>query len=96
MGGVDCVVLSGGIGEKNPYMRERMLENLEFMGIKFDSQKNKEVGGEQGLISADYSYESRAKIYVIPTNEELIVAYFTRRVVEEKRDLKPEEMVFRL
>jgi acetate kinase len=96
MGGVDCIVLSGGIGEKNPYMRERMLENLEFMGIKFDGRRNKEVGGEQGLISADYSHDSRTKIYVIQTNEELVVAYFTRRVVEEKRDLKPEEMVFKL
>jgi acetate kinase len=96
MGGVDCVVLSGGIGEKNPYMRERMLENLEFMGIKLDSARNKQVGGSQGLISADYAFDSKAKIYVIPTNEEMVVAYFTRRVVEEKRDLKPEEMQFSL
>jgi len=96
MGGIDCVVLSGGIGEKNPYMRERMLENLEFMGIKLDSSRNKEVGGSQGLISSDYAFDSKAKIYVIPTNEEMVVAYFTRRVVEEKRDLKPEEMQFSL
>ena len=96
MGGVDCVVLSGGIGEKNSYMRERMLENLEFMGIKLDGKRNKEVGGEHWLISADYAYDSRAKVFVIPTNEEMVVAYFTKRVVEEKRDLKPEEMIFRL
>ncbi len=73
-----------------------MLENLEFMGIKLDGKRNKEVGGEHWLISADYAYDSRAKVFVIPTNEEMVVAYFTKRVVEEKRDLKPEEMIFRL
>ena len=96
MGGIDCIVLSGGIGEKSPFMRQRMLENLEFMGIKIDSARNRDLGGGQGLISADYSYDSRAKVYVIPTNEELVVAYFTKRVVEEKRDLTPEEMIFKL
>jgi acetate kinase len=96
MGGVDCVILSGGIGEKSSYMRKRLLENMEFMGIKIDDSRNSEIGGGQGLISADYSFDSRAKVFVIPTNEELVVAYFTKRVVEEKRDLSPEEMVFRV
>ncbi|MBM3705749.1 MAG: acetate kinase, partial [Actinobacteria bacterium] len=95
MGGVDCIVLSGGIGEKSPFMRRRMLENLEFMGIKIDDARNRDLGQRQGLISADYSFDSRVKVFVIPTNEELVVAYFTKRVVEEKRDLTPEEMIFR-
>ncbi len=96
MGGVDCIVLSGGIGEKNSQIRERLMENLEFMGIKIDSQRNNEIGSGQGMISADYSYDSKAKIFVIPTNEEIVVASFTKRVVEEGRDLKPEEMIFRV
>ena len=96
MGGVDCMVLSGGIGEKNSHIRERLMENLEFMGIKIDSQRNNEIGSGQGMISADYSYDSKAKIFVIPTNEEIVVASFTKRVVEEGRDLKPEEMIFRV
>ena len=96
MGGVDCLVLSGGIGEKNVKIRQRLLEGLEFMGIKLDDMRNNEIGGGQGMISSDYSFESKAKIFVIPTNEELVVASFTKKVVELGRDLKPEEMIFRL
>jgi acetate kinase len=96
MGGIDCIVLSGGIGEKSAIMRKRLLEGLEFMGIKVDDMRNTGVSGGQGLISADYSHDSRAKIYVIPTNEELVVAYFTKKVVNQKRDLKPEEMIFKI
>jgi len=96
LGGVDCIVLSGGIGEKNPWIRQRLLEGLEFMGIKLDPFRNTEIGGGQGMISADPSDDSRVKIFVIPTNEELVVASFTKMVVELGRDLKPEEMIFRL
>ncbi len=94
--GLDCIVLSGGIGEKNAQMRQRLLEGMEFMGIKVDLQRNRDINSGQGMISADYSYDSRAKIYVIPTDEELVVAHFTKRVVEEGRDLEPQEMIFRL
>ncbi|MBN1298708.1 MAG: acetate/propionate family kinase [Actinobacteria bacterium] len=96
LGGVDCLVLSGGIGEKNPKIRQRLLEGFEFMGIKLDEQRNNEIAAGQGMISADYSFESKAKIFVIPTNEELVVASFTKKVVELGRDLKPEEMIFRV
>ncbi|MBC7333188.1 MAG: acetate/propionate family kinase [Actinobacteria bacterium] len=96
LGGLDCIVFGGGIGEKSPLIRERCLENMEYMGIKLDPVKNRELNGKQGLISADSSLESRVRIYIIPTNEEIVVAYFTKRVVEEGRDLTPEEMVFRL
>jgi len=96
MGGIDCIIFSGGIGEKSIYVREKVLEGMEFMGVKIDYTRNKEIADGQGLISADYSYDSRAKIFVIPTNEEIVVAYFTKRVVEEGRDLTPEEMIFRM
>jgi acetate kinase len=96
MGGIDCIIFSGGIGEKSPYIREKCLENMEYMKVKLDSVKNKELNGTQSLISADFSIDSRAKIYIVPTDEEIVVAHFTRRVVEEGRDLTPEEMVFRL
>ena len=66
------------------------------MGIKLDLERNKESNGKQGLISSDYSIDSKVKIYIVPTNEEVVVAYFTKRVVEEGRDLVPEEMIFRL
>lgn len=96
LGGLDCIVLGGGIGEKSVVMREMILENMEFMGIKLDLSKNKELNGQVGLISSDYSIDSRVKIYIIPTNEEVVVASFTKKVVELGRDLEPEEMTFRL
>lgn len=96
LGGLDCLVFGGGIGEGSTYMRERILEGLEFMGIKLDLSKNKEVNGQLGLISSDYSMDSKVKIYIIPTNEEVVVASFTKKVVEMGRDLKPEEMIFRI
>ena len=96
LGGLDCIVFGGGIGEKSIYVREKCLENMEYMGIKLDLERNKESNGKQGLISSDYSIDSKVKIYIIPTNEEVVVAYFTKRVVEEGRDLVPEEMIFRL
>lgn len=96
MGGINCIIFSGGIGEKSTFIREKCLENMEYMGVKLDPVKNKELNGTQGLISADYSiFDSRAKVFIVPTNEEIIVAYFTKRVVEEGRDLTPEEMIFR-
>ncbi len=96
LGGLDCMVFSGGIGEKSMVMREKILDGLDYMGIKLDLSKNKEVNGQLGLISADYSIDSRVKIYIIPTDEEVVVASFTKKVVELGRDLKPEEMIFRL
>ena len=74
---------------------EKCLKDMEYMGIRLDLNKNKELNGRQGLISADLP-ESKVKVYIVPTNEEVVVAYFTKRVVEEGRDLEPEEMVFRL
>ena len=95
MGGIDCIVFGGGIGEKGAVIRERCLKDMEYMGIKLDLNKNKELNGKQGLISADLP-ESKVRTYIVPTNEEVVVAYFTKRVVEEGRDLEPEEMAFRL
>ena len=93
MGGVDCVVFSGGIGENGCELRARCLENMDFMGLRLDPERNKACCGGQALISTD---DSRAGIYVIPTNEEVVVGYFTKKVVELGRDLTPEEMTFRL
>ncbi len=95
LGGIDCMVFGGGIGEGSMMMREKILDGLDFMGIKLDLAKNKEVNGQMGLISSDYAIDSRVKIYIIPTNEEVVVASFTKKVVEMGRDLKPEEMIFR-
>ena len=80
MGGVDAVAFTAGVGENNGEMREEVLEGAEFMGIKVDPKKN--VGrGKEMDISAD---DSRVKVLVIPTNEELMIALDTKALVEGK------------
>ena len=69
---------------------------MEYMGIKLDHVRNKEMNGKFGLISSDDPDKSKVKIYIIPTNEEAVVAYFTKEVVVKGRDLFPEEMQYRL
>jgi len=96
LGGIDCITFGGGIGEKSRYIRERCLQDMEYMGIKLDLSRNKEVNGELGLISSDYSIDSKVKVFIVPTDEEAVVASFTKEVMEKGRDLKAEEMIFRL
>jgi acetate kinase len=96
LGSIDCLIFGGGIGEKSTLIRERCLENMDYIGIRLDLARNKDINGKLGIISSDYSVISKAKIYIVPTNEELVVAQFTKKVVEKGRDLTPEEMTFRL
>ncbi|HZY41058.1 MAG TPA: acetate kinase [Anaerolineae bacterium] len=79
MNGADAVILSGGIGENSPEIRRRICAGLEWMGIELDEAKNKSmaVGGE-GRIDAE---KSRVEVWVIPTDEELLIARDTWRVV---------------
>ncbi|MCE5304671.1 acetate kinase [bacterium] len=79
MGGADAICFTAGIGENSALVRKIACEGLEFIGIELDDQANEEtVGGKEGIISKP---ESKVKIYVIPTNEELILARDTCRVV---------------
>ncbi|AQM60580.1 acetate/propionate family kinase [Clostridium baratii] len=70
MEGVDAIVFTAGVGENSPETREECLKNLEFLGIEFDEEKNK-VRGKLREISKE---SSKVKAYVIPTNEELMIA----------------------
>lgn len=70
MGGLDVIVFTAGIGENADMIREGCVKNLEFLGVELDKEKNKK-SGEIAEISKD---DSRVKIYVIPTNEELMIA----------------------
>jgi acetate kinase len=79
MGGVDVVVFTGGIGENSPLVRKSVCEDMEFMGIKLDESKNVSKEKEKD-ISAD---ASRVHILVIPTNEELVIAMDTHKIVSE-------------
>jgi len=74
LGGVDVIIFTAGIGENSFQTRSDILEGLEYMGVSLDQERNK-VMGEVALISTD---ESKVKVYVIPTNEELMIAKETR------------------
>ncbi len=78
MGGVDVIVFTAGVGENQIGMRSAVCEGLEFLGVKFDEQKNN-VRGEEAIISAD---DSKVKVVVIPTDEELMIATDTMALVK--------------
>ena len=78
MGGLDVVVFTAGVGENQIGMRSEVCKNMEFLGIKFDEEKNK-VRGEEAIISAD---DSKVKVVVIPTDEELMIATDTMNLLK--------------
>ena len=79
MGGLDCVVFTGGIGENDINVRKDACEDMEFLGIKIDLEKNnRKARGEILDLSVP---GSRCKVYVIPTNEELAIARETQELV---------------
>jgi len=79
-GGSEAIVFTGGIGENSAAIRERICTGLEWMGLTIDKEKNaKMFGGKEGEIS---TADSRLKAYVIPTNEELLIARDTVRTVK--------------
>ena len=79
MGGIDCLVFTGGIGENDGYVRREVCKNMEFLGISIDAEKNK----LRGLDINDITGEgSRVKVLVVCTNEELMIARDTKALVE--------------
>lgn len=79
MGGLDAVVFTAGVGENSASLRAKIMEGLEFLGLKLDPEKNN-VRGKETIISTD---DSPNKILLIPTNEELVIALDTARLVRE-------------
>ena len=79
MGGADAVVFTGGIGENSPDVRARICAGMEWAGLHLDQQKNQDTVGREGLISAD---DSELLVYGIPTDEELLIARDTVRVIK--------------
>ena len=77
MGGVDAVIFTAGIGENGYELREGVLTNMEFLGIEFDKEKNKMRGKEAEISTPD----SKVKVLVIPTNEEIVIARDTLELV---------------
>ena len=76
MGGVDAIVFTAGLGENSPFMREKICNGLEYLGTRIDPELNK-IRGKAREISIK---RSRTKIFVVPTNEELVIARDTKRI----------------
>ena len=79
MGGVDIVVFTAGVGEHQWDVRQGAIEDLEFMGIKVDTEKNKKNFGEEEIISTP---DSKVKVVIVPTDEELLIASDTLDLVK--------------
>ena len=80
MGGVDAVVFTAGVGENSPELREQIVENLGFMGIKIDTEKNRIKGVERDITAEG----AKVRTLLIPTNEELVIAQDTAEIVAKR------------
>ena len=77
LGGLDCLMFTAGVGENSASMRARICAGLEYLGVKIDPEKNN-VRGKEAIISTD---DSKVTVWVIPTNEELMIAQDTAALV---------------
>lgn len=83
MGGLNAIVFTAGIGEHTPYIRENALSGLEYLGVKLDTERNTFGHSNDPVkISAD---DSKVLVYMIPTNEELVIARDTAKLVSEAK-----------
>jgi acetate kinase len=82
MGGVDLIIFTGGVGENDFATREKTMEDLEFMGIEFDKEKNHKLRGKEEIISKP---ESRVTVMIVPTNEELVIAQDTFDIISKMK-----------
>ncbi|HRU54734.1 MAG TPA: acetate kinase, partial [Candidatus Sumerlaeia bacterium] len=78
MGGVDFIVFTAGIGENSHIIRGEASKGLEAIGAKVDEAKNKSLNGKEGVFSTE---DSKVKLCVIPTNEEILIAHDTVEAV---------------
>jgi acetate kinase len=78
LGGLDALVFTGGIGEHSATVRERVCEGLEFLGIQIDPERN---AAHAPVISSD---DASVTVRIVPTDEDLMVAQHTRRLIEQQ------------
>ena len=79
MGGVDSILFTGGIGENSSNFRQRVCEGLEFMGVKIDADLNEKASRGENKFSTE---DSNVQVWVLPTNEELLIARDTKEIVD--------------
>lgn len=81
MGGADVITFTAGVGEKGQDSRQEICNRLKYFGIKLDEVQNQEIKGDEAKVSAE---DSNIPVYVIPTNEELMIARETKKCIEEE------------
>lgn len=79
LGGVDIILFTGGIGENNVSMRQEVCQELGYMGVELDQEKNKTIFGEEAIISTS---GSKVKVLVVPTDEEFMIASDTQALIQ--------------
>ena len=79
MGGVDVIIFAGGVGENQQDCREAALEGLEFLGVELDKEVNNKMRGEEAVLSTP---NSKVKVLLIPTDEEMMIASDTYEIVK--------------
>ncbi|MDQ0088048.1 acetate kinase [Paenibacillus anaericanus] len=82
MNGVDVIVFTAGVGENSAIVREKVCQNLTYLGVELDKELNKIRSGDPRRISTP---NSKVEVLVIPTNEELVIARDTHRIVQEEK-----------
>jgi acetate kinase len=83
MGGIDLLVFTGGVGENSPLLRQKVCEGLEFIGLKFDSEANYGVKGQNKVLSTP---DSGVVVAVAATDEELVIASDTFRLLKKRSE----------
>ena len=81
MGGVDLLVFTAGIGENNAWLRRQICDNFAYLGLRLDNEANDAARSEDAIIS---SADSKVKVAMIPTNEELVIARDTMHIVSDQ------------
>ena len=83
MNGLDAVVFTAGMGENNPELRERACADMDYLGIKLDNEVNAKAHHQSDIVELS-AKDSKVKVYLIPTNEELMIASDTERLVKAR------------
>ncbi|MBR5453971.1 MAG: acetate kinase, partial [Clostridia bacterium] len=81
LGGLDAIVYTAGLGENNPLLRERVCADLEFLGVKIDKATNDAAHHQSNTIKLSAG-DSKVEVYLIPTNEELVIASDTEAIAK--------------
>jgi acetate kinase len=83
MKGIDVLIFTAGVAENTTEIRKRVCEYLTVFGVEVDDFKNEELNGKEGIISTKYS---KVTVMIVPTNEELMIARDTKKIVDENNN----------